>query len=333
MFRIKTLLLIFIFCFCESSISGDRVGNGGGRGEQNFSFALLNLGKTIEFCLASNDCLSTQQEYEVLNKIYYSLNEELNNPQQLIFLSGHKHPEIFMINGSIRTAVTGDKVGDTIYINTDLIYTKSYRSNIIMPITIPSAMGILIHELGHHHGVKDHAFLDLIGAKVKSIAYREHDIIAADNFNGGIEIRSPEWVFNAIHSYSNGSTHLTGAETSIILVDEWASQDLTSYMTKALRTCPQTKQSPATKMIGYRLYNFRRGPWYIRERATSLRTYSIIAQALLYCEYDDYNMPVRYESGFDVKIELPIDYTYKRSGWSGWALNRNLLKIHLLPIR
>ncbi len=54
-----------------------------------------------------------------------------------------------MIDGIERVAKIGSVIGDTIYVNLDLIYQKDEQDNTkVMDISAATAM--LVHEIGHH---------------------------------------------------------------------------------------------------------------------------------------------------------------------------------------
>lgn len=147
--------------------AGDEVNNGGGLGEKNVTYAYLQLERPIEICLNSRQCHLDLREKQILLSILSSLHQEYKNPDQLQFLSGKKNPEFFKIDGQIKLAKTGDRVGDSIYINMDLLNLYEENGEEEEGIMgLGAATGMLIHELGHHQGIKDHALLDLLGQKV-----------------------------------------------------------------------------------------------------------------------------------------------------------------------
>lgn len=58
------------------------------------------------------------------------------------------------------------------------IYRSSnlYQTNTagkIVPLALPQAVALLIHELGHHHNYTDHTMLDLLGVKVSMALNRD----------------------------------------------------------------------------------------------------------------------------------------------------------------
>lgn len=144
---------------------GDDVGNGGGLAEKNFVIAAENLETYSQLCLSLDACRLDQGEREVLAAIVYSMPQQRSNKSQLQFLSEREQPGFFILNGQPKVAKTGSRIGDPIYINTDMIYAKNGFGT-IEALSIPDALAILLHEYGHHVSRKSHAELDLIGVKV-----------------------------------------------------------------------------------------------------------------------------------------------------------------------
>lgn len=116
----------------------------------------------VTFCIRRQEqCRITNAERAVLERIASADAAELAG-EGLRFLSGKLHPEIFELDdqGKPRSAVTGNEIGDVIYLNTDY-----FRD-----LNLEQAAALLIHELGHHHQVTDHAALDRLGLKVIDFA-------------------------------------------------------------------------------------------------------------------------------------------------------------------
>lgn len=149
----------------QSSVAGGGfVNNGGGLAEKNVLYAYAQLETYIRICLFSEACKLTPSQKGLLGKIHEGLPEEKKS-NQILFSSEKKNPGFFMIDGNVRVAKTNDSIGGPIYINSDLLYTKS-NSGFYEALTIPEAVAILIHELGHHYGKASHEELDLIGVRV-----------------------------------------------------------------------------------------------------------------------------------------------------------------------
>ena len=160
--KIFILNVCLLMSFNSFAKGGDEVRNGGGLAEQYLAFALENLDVAIELCLAKPECGKNAEGRSILTKIKEVLPEE-RNAQILKFESERKKPGFFLIDGVVRLAITGSKVGDPIYYNLDLLYVNNEPR-----MTLAQATQSLIHELGHHLGYFDHEALELLGAEVRS---------------------------------------------------------------------------------------------------------------------------------------------------------------------
>jgi hypothetical protein len=144
---------------------GDFVNNGGGIAEKNVFYAYEKIDKYIQTCLKSDACKLNEQQKVILQQIANGLPQEKQVQQQLVFASEKKNPGTFMIDGLVRVAKTGSAVGSPIYINVDLLYTKTETGD-YAPMSIAEAVAVLVHEFGHHYGNYTHEELDLIGVRV-----------------------------------------------------------------------------------------------------------------------------------------------------------------------
>lgn len=147
---------------------GDMVNNGGGIAEKNILYAYDKLDKYIRLCLNSDSCRLNGYQKFVLKEILSNLSREKINPSQLSFSSEKLNPGTFIIDGIVRVAKTGSTVGSPILINSDLLYSKNETSDV--PVSIPEAVAILIHEMGHHVANHlSHEELDLIGVRASML--------------------------------------------------------------------------------------------------------------------------------------------------------------------
>lgn len=162
---VKCLGILSLFFTCNAFAGGDLVNNGGGLAEKNVYYAYKNLETYIKSCFESPFCKVTEDQRIILTKISEALPKEKDNTSQIIFESERKNPGTFILDGQVRIAKTGDLVGSPIYLNTDLLYSRDKRGR-FEAITIPEAVAILIHEMGHHHGHYRHDELDLLGVTV-----------------------------------------------------------------------------------------------------------------------------------------------------------------------
>ncbi len=93
-------------------------------------------------------------------------------------------PEMFMMDGAMRMAVTGSSIGSSIHVNVPMLYITSpvpYVSP-ILPKPVPrldyaGAVAMLIHEFAHHHGVRNHADADRLGGKVAAFLMRKRQVL------------------------------------------------------------------------------------------------------------------------------------------------------------
>ena len=107
----------------------------------------------------NNSCPLETKEDNLLSRISGKLKlkqEEIH----LEFKSEKENPGFFFLDDQVRVAKTGQAPKDTIYINTDIILSGD--------VDVGEALAILVHELGHHHNIRDHQELDKVGAKVKA---------------------------------------------------------------------------------------------------------------------------------------------------------------------
>jgi hypothetical protein len=161
----KFLCLIIVSFSLSAFAGGDLVNNGGGFAEKNILFAYQKLGSYIQMCLSSEFCKLDNTQKSILQQIAAGLKDEQATPGQIQFASEKARPGSFILNGEVKVAKTGSKVGSPIIINIDLLYTKN-SMGVYIPVSLPESVAILIHELGHHYGNYSHTDLDLLGVRV-----------------------------------------------------------------------------------------------------------------------------------------------------------------------
>lgn len=171
----KSFLALLISSFSALAIAGDHVGNGGGLAERNIVLAHQQIESYISLCLNAEACKLSARERDLLTKIVNAMPTERKSPQ-IAFASEKESPGMFMIDGEVRIAKTGDAVGDVIYFNRDMIYTKDVAGDTVA-MSLAEAVSHWVHELGHHQGVYEHTELDLAGTKV-SLQLQNHMQIA-----------------------------------------------------------------------------------------------------------------------------------------------------------
>jgi hypothetical protein len=149
---------------------GDHVGNGGGLAESYLAFSKVGLKSFIRSCLSSSICLSTNKEIKLAKDV---LNHSKIEETPIKYVIGKETPGFFFLDGNVRVAKTSYVAGDAIYVNRDLLYDRQGRA-----ISLPTAITILFHELGHQVGYKDHDFLDLVGSKIGLFVSHETTLIS-----------------------------------------------------------------------------------------------------------------------------------------------------------
>lgn len=167
--RCRSFVVAVLVLFSLSTRAGNEVG-GGGIAENNILYAFHNLEVFINMCFQTRACALTAQDAALLKEIEKALPQEKKVKD---FIQFKADGDFFVVDGHKRIARTGYHVGDPIHFNLGIIYPADVATTPLIPppgrpLDIPLAVGILIHELGHHHGVKDHTYLDTLGAKVNT---------------------------------------------------------------------------------------------------------------------------------------------------------------------
>ena len=168
----KLILFTLLVLHSQAFAGGDLINNGGGIAEKNVLYAYAKLESFIHLCLSSEACKLNEPQKQILQKIYANIPAEKKSVNQIIMASERQKPGSFMIDGNVRVAKTGSAVGSPIYINVDLLYTRNQDGD-YEPVTVPEAVAILVHELGHHSGHYSHEELDLVSIKVSLFLQKE----------------------------------------------------------------------------------------------------------------------------------------------------------------
>lgn len=184
------LIVLALFSFNAFGNGGSVVGNGAGIVESNFRYAYFLINETIASCTENALCQLTTSDIELLNKISLVIEKNINDENNIIFISEKLHPGFFTTseNETNRIAKTGLTPDTPIYINSDLLYS----SNGEVLIDFPNIVGILIHELGHQSGFVDDSILDYLGSKIRyflSSRIEEYKFKIDDTAKREIDIR------------------------------------------------------------------------------------------------------------------------------------------------
>lgn len=151
----KNILVTTLALFtCLMPLQAGDGAHGGGLGEKNAIFAYYSLSQNIGICLQSKLCDMDAWERLMLAKIKESLDRREETIDQIEFHSEKKEPGMFVLGRIVRSARTGSRIGDKIFINTDHLY-RDDREGVTRAISVGESTSLLIHELSHHHGIGD----------------------------------------------------------------------------------------------------------------------------------------------------------------------------------
>lgn len=270
--------------------AGNEVG-GGGIAENNILFAYLNLEGFIDLCLHAPGCGLQPGEHEILRKIREALPQEKKTPKPIEFVSERQRPGFFYVEGQVRIAKTGFHVGDTIYVNTDMLYpdavpmvagVPAYRR----PLDLPIAVSLLVHELGHHQGERDHAKLDLMGSRLQTLMRTN-----TQEVDGGPSER---------YLIATAIDYASGADSDLILRDRTRLFSLRDDLRRHLH-CPA-----GGKLAGYVLWNLH----WLRPLG-DLRP--LRARVSLHCD----SWTGRNEIAREIEVRIPL--TRNQMGFLEWT--------------
>ncbi len=165
---------IFISYQCWGRDPGDWVGNGASFSENMVSFVYENIDYYLQACNLDVECNGNTKNIfperpNILTDLIYNDKQEVqHNSKTIRFMP---HSALFIIDGSVKIAVTGLHSGDPIYINKDLLVEPDPNYyNKVNTISLQRIVSVLVHELGHHLGIVDHTALDKLGSLVGNIS-------------------------------------------------------------------------------------------------------------------------------------------------------------------
>jgi len=162
-----SFLFVTLFSITGLCEGGSVVGNGAGLVEHNFQYAYTTLASTVRSCYENKDCGMSDTENIILKNILSVVSVNASKTDRILFVSEKEKPGFFETgpNERHRIAKTGNSAETPIYVNVDALYDQSGKPL----LDYPTIVSILAHELGHQAGELDHAFLDIIGAKLKRV--------------------------------------------------------------------------------------------------------------------------------------------------------------------
>lgn len=276
-----------------------------------FPFVNKQLKKILNLCLQDHLCNLLTEEKALISSIQLSQDTENKLNAELIrFDSSKNNPNLFLKDGNTRIAVTGDNVGDSIFINLDLVYQNDkYGSP--HPISLNQIIAILIHELGHHHGIKNHSSLDQLGLKVGNYFLAKIQWIAIngskDDPNQDPNTR-PLQIFLANVNFPFTTTAKTGLQNLIWIFDEYKITDISDEISK-LSQCEN--KSDNTSLQSTRLLNWETISWRFGDNTDLLQCPSDPGKPKQYVGMDFYALWATIQqfcqnnyTEFNVRIEL-----------------------------
>lgn len=161
---------------------------------------------------------------------------------QIFALPGSRYPGIFMIDGLIKSAVTKNIKGASIYFNTEFVEFFNDDSRSVDSQSFEELLSLLVHELGHHVSEMDHDLLNEYAIEFgewienKSLhIYDRHDVAL------GIIDRIP---FFSFHIYKSGQMFPNMNNFSRVIVgDERDLIDITYDVSRQLK-CQSSQFEP-----------------------------------------------------------------------------------------
>lgn len=211
MSSIKTILLAASLSLSASTYAGT-VRNGSNLTNQMLYLSLLQLETTLEELIKNQSNQFTAEELRVLNAIKKEMPTELRN-EQIIELSDERAK--FVIDGDEKVAYTSDNVGAVIYVNASLLEHLAEEGHRSIP-TYQQTIQLLVHELGHHHKIENHSWLDQLGAKVSRLAQATvPEITLTECFATTNEGRKDYWAFMADNDTINAAFEHPGMEYAV----------------------------------------------------------------------------------------------------------------------
>lgn len=147
----------------EYLVGGDIIGNGGGIAEIRLHQIFERLPRLLRGCLTLTQCELATSERAKLAAIVQVAKDNRDLPYRLIFVSGKEYPLFFSSPDLkvIRTAKTGFTSRLPIFVNRDHLYRHGVPS-----LETDEMLSLLVHELGHQVGIREHNKLDQLGGRV-----------------------------------------------------------------------------------------------------------------------------------------------------------------------
>ncbi len=255
-------ILVVVLCFFASCFAkSDTVGNGSGLAQKNIILAYSNLTRYIGACLQSRSCKVNKQQRALLKDIVADLPHE----KPLEFKSGKSNPSFFLIEGETKVAKTGYQVGDIIFVNSDMIYASDFDGE-QQVFSVADGVGLLVHELSHHHGITDEVQADLLGSQVQNLVA------------GNMQRVESRFLWSPIVAYAYNLPLKQGL-TQVWISDGEKLIDLSALIDKA-RACPTN-----ARKIGSHISNIH---WGVTFRVTpTISTFRMGGYLVNFCDVKD----------------------------------------------
>ncbi len=263
--------------------SGDTVGNGGGLLEAQAAYTYVNLSKHIISTFEQNFIEFSDEDQNVLMEILSGIVKN-PGPEKILFMSEKNHPGFFFKEGidpAPRVAKTGFSLDFPIFINRDMVYRN-------IDMNSRYWIGLLIHEMGHQVGVRNHSYLDELGAKVVAVSEMNRTELGF--------IMAPRKIVEVSlynHDFIDGTPDFTVSHNGHLhSVTDWRNASLQE-------TC-----GPALSFSGVSLSNLHWKDRGVNGPGTAM---TIRAGAWAEVKCMDQRAGVFYNRVVDVEIELEID--------------------------
>ena len=138
----------------------------------------------IPSCLESTECDLKPDEREVLEQELRDLKQNLAL-SKIQFVHGSERPDLFRSpeTPAHRLSVTGDHIGTPIYFDIDAL---AHLAGSAAGFDVSQAVGILVHELGHHLGLHDTEtrLLDRVGSRLRLFTASNQAHLESEELSG-----------------------------------------------------------------------------------------------------------------------------------------------------
>ncbi len=288
-----------------------------------FTFVNKQLKTILNLCLQDSMCNLSPEENFLIASIQSSQEKENKLNAELIrFDSSKNNPNLFFKDGNTRIAVTGDHVGDSIFINLDLAYQNDKYGS-VHPLSLDQIIAVLIHELGHHQGIKNHSSLDQLGLKIGNYFLTKMQwtaINGPEGLNQDPDTR-PLQIFLANINFPFTTATKIGLQNLIWIFDEYKITDISDEIGK-LTQCENKTDNSSPQNI--RLLNWEATSWRFGDSTNSLQCPSQTEKSKQYVGMDFYTLWANLQQfcqnnykEFNVRMELGFHWNCSNQKLAG----------------